>query len=579
MCSLMLRDSVAVLSTLCDAGTAAGCRCKGVLNYRSFRYPLPSGERIVMKSTISTCRSFINRLLSRRRLLVVFALLVVVAGAGAALAWRPQLTHFVTTELGLRGGSHEADDGHDPVANEDSQHPEAATSADGHDHTSTDGEESHDTAEVSSEYDHPHSEAETITLSTQAQANIGVQLTRVDLQNFDRSVTLPGIVVERPGWSTIEVTAPMTGVVTRHVIACRARPSSPDSHCSTCGSRTRTSCKFKPIPSHGRRTGCDWSRGYPSGEGRCGRADPGQVVPGTEIRPATAGSDAPHAAPGAVAAWPQRRARHFDHEHEHSPAEPDRFRSRRREHHVRICRRRDRCTSVSSMSPRANSSPRATRSARWRITRNSTLRDRRSRGSAGDQPGRSRWTRHLGLAGRQRNRPRHSARPEDPLHGRRGGRSVAYVSLLHHLAEPVSPRGHSPPTAAVRLLAVPTGSAPSDQPACGDLGKPHRTADRSGGERRSRVLCVRGQRRPLRPAHRECRVPGRQVGRDRQRWRVVHRRGSGSVGSPPDAVGTQEQGRGRRRSARRTQPLECRRTCGWMSTTTTIRLGLRAIRE
>ena len=168
-----------------------------------------------MKSTISTCRSFINRLLSRRRLLVVFALLVVVAGAGAALAWRPQLTHFVTTELGLRGGSHEADDGHDPVANEDSQHPEAATSADGHDHSSTDGEESHDTAEVSSEYDHPHSEAETITLSTQAQANIGVQLTRVELQPFDRSLTLPGMVVERPGWSIMEVTAPMTGVITR----------------------------------------------------------------------------------------------------------------------------------------------------------------------------------------------------------------------------------------------------------------------------------------------------------------------------------------------------------------------------
>lgn len=67
----------------------------------------------------------------------------------------------------------------------------------------------------SAEPDHRCIEAETIQLSTQARANIGVQLTRVALQPFDRSITVPGMVVERPGWSLLEVTSPMTGVVTR----------------------------------------------------------------------------------------------------------------------------------------------------------------------------------------------------------------------------------------------------------------------------------------------------------------------------------------------------------------------------
>jgi len=49
----------------------------------------------------------------------------------------------------------------------------------------------------------------------QAKANIGLQLTRVELRPFERTVLMPGMVVERPGWSTLEITAPMTGVITR----------------------------------------------------------------------------------------------------------------------------------------------------------------------------------------------------------------------------------------------------------------------------------------------------------------------------------------------------------------------------
>lgn len=63
--------------------------------------------------------------------------------------------------------------------------------------------------------DHKHDEASAIKLSKQARGNIGLRVAKVELRPFERTITVPGIVVERPGWSVLEVTAPMTGVVTR----------------------------------------------------------------------------------------------------------------------------------------------------------------------------------------------------------------------------------------------------------------------------------------------------------------------------------------------------------------------------
>lgn len=63
---------------------------------------------------------------------------------------------------------------------------------------------------------HPgHDEKDSLALSAQARRNIGLQLVTVDLQPFERTVSVPGIITERPGRTTIEVTAPMTGVITR----------------------------------------------------------------------------------------------------------------------------------------------------------------------------------------------------------------------------------------------------------------------------------------------------------------------------------------------------------------------------
>ncbi|MEX2176638.1 MAG: efflux RND transporter periplasmic adaptor subunit [Pirellulaceae bacterium] len=61
-----------------------------------------------------------------------------------------------------------------------------------------------------------HDEGNSIELSVQARKNIGMgDPLKVELKNFTRTISVPGMVVERPARSTIEVTAPMTGVVTR----------------------------------------------------------------------------------------------------------------------------------------------------------------------------------------------------------------------------------------------------------------------------------------------------------------------------------------------------------------------------
>lgn len=67
-------------------------------------------------------------------------------------------------------------------------------------------------------HDHSHAgheESNSIALSEQARKNIGLQVANVELKSFTRTITVPGMVVERPGRSLVQVTAPMTGVVTK----------------------------------------------------------------------------------------------------------------------------------------------------------------------------------------------------------------------------------------------------------------------------------------------------------------------------------------------------------------------------
>jgi multidrug efflux pump subunit AcrA (membrane-fusion protein) len=76
--------------------------------------------------------------------------------------------------------------------------------------------EHHHPAHSHEGHDHPgHDEASAVELSRQAEGNIGLKVMTVELSSFERTISLPGMVVERPGRSILRVTAPLTGVVTK----------------------------------------------------------------------------------------------------------------------------------------------------------------------------------------------------------------------------------------------------------------------------------------------------------------------------------------------------------------------------
>ena len=54
-----------------------------------------------------------------------------------------------------------------------------------------------------------------LQLSEQAQKNVGLQLLTVELRDFDRTIAVPAMVIERPGKTRIKVSAPITGIVTQ----------------------------------------------------------------------------------------------------------------------------------------------------------------------------------------------------------------------------------------------------------------------------------------------------------------------------------------------------------------------------
>src|SRR5688572_9466175 len=45
----------------------------------------------------------------------------------------------------------------------------------------------------------PHRDGEHVVVSPEAQKSIGLELGQIERRDFDRSITLPAIVVERPG--------------------------------------------------------------------------------------------------------------------------------------------------------------------------------------------------------------------------------------------------------------------------------------------------------------------------------------------------------------------------------------------
>ncbi|MGE3316398.1 MAG: efflux RND transporter periplasmic adaptor subunit, partial [Planctomycetaceae bacterium] len=108
-----------------------------------------------------------------------------VVGIGAFLGrdrWQPLVTNL-RASTATSGGDEDAHESHDH---------------DGHDHG----------------HDHAHDDPDSIELSEQARRNINLHVGPVELSTFERSMTVPGMVVERPGRTKIHVATPLTGVVT-----------------------------------------------------------------------------------------------------------------------------------------------------------------------------------------------------------------------------------------------------------------------------------------------------------------------------------------------------------------------------
>jgi membrane fusion protein, heavy metal efflux system len=162
-----------------------------------------------------------RRLSSGSRWGLAFVVLAVIGGAATVQFWLPAARELVrkASSAANHAGHAEAKP---PAGAPDAHHHDE----DGdHDHDADHDEHGHDGdhdehghAEKGGKppvYDHPHDEAATVKLSESARKNIGLRLAKVELKPFERTMTVPGIIVERPGWSVLEITAPMTGVVTR----------------------------------------------------------------------------------------------------------------------------------------------------------------------------------------------------------------------------------------------------------------------------------------------------------------------------------------------------------------------------
>jgi membrane fusion protein, heavy metal efflux system len=125
-------------------------------------------------------------------------LLVIVVGGLTRGRWFPALKGWVAETAGnVAAGS-------DPST-------DAGTDAhDGHDHAD-------------------HDEGTSLELSPQALRNVGLSddtIKPIELTTFRRSITVPALVVERPGRTRVQVATPMTGVIT-HVHAVQGEAVEP----------------------------------------------------------------------------------------------------------------------------------------------------------------------------------------------------------------------------------------------------------------------------------------------------------------------------------------------------------------
>lgn len=127
--------------------------------------------------------------LSSRWVAVAVALLVVGVAWGMSGWWWPAVRNRIARS---------------PAEARD--HMKSHTAEAGHDEHAGHGHEGHDHA--------GHEESSSLELSPQARRTIGLKTGEVRLGSYDRAISVPALVVERPGLTKTLVAAPLTGIVT-----------------------------------------------------------------------------------------------------------------------------------------------------------------------------------------------------------------------------------------------------------------------------------------------------------------------------------------------------------------------------
>lgn len=138
----------------------------------------------------------------------VWVTIVIAVAAIGLFTWRqwfPSTSNWINQTIATFRSGGQTGEGH---AAEDEQDAHA-----GHDHAAHAG----------------HDEATSLELSQQALRNVGLtpdQIRPIKLETYRKSITVPAVVVERPGRTRVQVATPMTGVIT-HVHAVQGEAVEP----------------------------------------------------------------------------------------------------------------------------------------------------------------------------------------------------------------------------------------------------------------------------------------------------------------------------------------------------------------
>jgi membrane fusion protein, heavy metal efflux system len=144
-----------------------------------------------------------------RTAILVALLLVGAVGVAVVGYWRYAANGASASKAAASASTHQGE-----LAEHEHDEHEEADEHEGHGHDAHE-EKAQPQKAAGEKHGHEEDEVATLSLSRAAQENIGIQLAKIERKKFERTITVPAMVVERPGRSHVQIAAPLTGVVTR----------------------------------------------------------------------------------------------------------------------------------------------------------------------------------------------------------------------------------------------------------------------------------------------------------------------------------------------------------------------------